>query len=517
MSKTMNFRLCFLLGLIVMSPTLVISQNISFEPTFHPDFLYEERAVPTEIIGSAGNKHYLLYSKGKHGFGQSTIVEFSPDFTPTGKSLDMFDPNDDVKQHTLGSILVDGEIGLIMVRSTKESRSFSLHVVDLENLRVTKIKDIADVKIENKNSKRILSTVMVSQDTSAIGIIYTKPKNKIEEFFVSVFDRKFNPLADWSFTLPPYNEGLFVQQAHLIDSSKMVLLMANKEEPSYENSIRLTPNHNYRILTLENGKVVNDVNLPNDDKWLDNPKLHITDSSYTVVGIYSERKRYHAAGTFIHTISLDNQVLLHSFIPLSENSIKQNVRSKSGQFGFKKLSKFNEIPYYVLNMVYVNANDTYTLIAEQIHTVSQYVTSYFYENLLLINLGFDGVVNWEKTINKTNGHGSTWIYSSYYSTLINDDLVLVYNGNSQNMARPSDIRFNAFSSTFGQSIMLASINPEGSVTQSVLVKEQDLDGFTIRPSLSARNSLNHLIFFSQVRNNVKRQRFLSVDVEGSNH
>lgn len=390
-----------------------------------------------------------------------------------------------------------------------------MQVVDLEKLKVTQIKQIAELKIENKNSKRMLSTVMISQDTSAIGIIYTKPKNKIEEFFVSVYDRSFNLLADWSFTLPPYNDGLFVQQAHLIDSSKMVLLLANKEEPNYENSLRLIPNHNYRILTLENGKVVNDVNLSNDGRWLDNPKIHITDSTYTVVGLYSERKRYHAAGTFIHTIKAENQVFQHSFIPFDENTIKENVRSKSGQFGLKKLSKFNEIPYYVLNNVYVNNNNTYTLIAEQIHMVTQYVTSYFYENLLLINLTFDGTVNWEKTINKTNGHGSTWIYSSYHSTLIDEDLALVYNGNSQNMARPSDIRFNAFSSTFGQSIMLASVNLEGSVTQSVLVNEKNLDGFTIRPSLSSRNSLDKLVFFSQVRNNVKHQRFLSLEVKPS--
>lgn len=88
----MDFLCRLLIGFIIINSTLVLGQDITFESTFHPDFQYDERAVPTEIIGSSGDKHYMLYSKGKHGFGQSTIVEFNEDFTPTGKALGQAKP-----------------------------------------------------------------------------------------------------------------------------------------------------------------------------------------------------------------------------------------------------------------------------------------------------------------------------------------------------------------------------------------------------------------------------------------
>lgn len=524
--KTNNSLLSLLFIFLFSALNSLAQSPKNYLVEMHPEFKTDEREIPEQYIGSNENGHYFLYSKGKFGLGVSSIVKFDTNFEPTKEKIiltaskenpdDLYDNPFESIEESLGVIKLNDQLLNITSISTKQNRKFFAKSIDLKNFKITSQKEIANIEFKGNNVNKSYMSFIVSKDSSSVGLFYTIPTKKKENQKCSliVFDKEFNKINHYNYEFPFVRDQFVIMKGVLLNKDEMLILSADLSKmPANPNSKRI-PDYNYSLHSLKQGKSTLLGKIPNDNKWLNNLNIVVTQSSIKFIGLYSNVSRFGSNGIFFHQIDrANNKLVIHKLSPFNEELLDRHAEISKFQIGYKKrIKKFKELPYYIPQSTLKYDDGSVLLIAEQVHTITQYVTSYYFENLIALMIDNNGNVQWSKMIKKDNIKTGTWIYSSFVSSKNNDDYLLIFNGISKNKSNNYSSRFHNSSVNDPEEVLLVVLNKSGTVNKKVIATSADTEGYRIRPALSSLIKENEILLFSQKPGNIKNQRFMSLKI-----
>ena len=524
--KTKNsvLSLLFIFLFSTLSSLAQSSKNYSVE--MHPEFKTDEREIPEQYIGSNENGHYFLYSKGKYGQGVSSIVKFDLNFLPTNEEIVLTKDNDskqddlyynptENREQSLGVLKLDDQLLNITSISTKEYRKFFAKSIDLKSFTITSQKEIATIELEDCNVNKSHMSFVMSRDSSSVGLFYTIPTKKKEnrKFSLLVFDKEFNEISHNNYEFPFEADEFAMMNGILVNKDEMLILSANLSKMPVNPSSKRIPDYDYSLYSLQQGKSTLVGKIPNDNIWLNNLKMVITKSSVKFVGLYSYTGRFDAYGIFFHQIDRKNgKIITHKLNPFNQELLDQHTEISRSEIGYKrKIKKFKELPYYIPQSILKYDDGSILMIAEQVHTFTQYVTTYYYENLIALMVDNEGNMQWSKLIKKDNSKTGNWIYSSFISVKSNDNCILIFNDKTGETKDDIDRNSN-FSKYLWKSIRLVELNKSGEIMKKEIASTTETEGYRIRPSLSSWINENEVLLFSQIPGNVKNQRFMSLKI-----
>lgn len=513
----MKINLLLFIFLWVAIPSIAQESN-NYSISLYDEFKTGEREIPEQYVGSNENGHYFLYSKGKFGNGLSSLVKFNNDFQPTMEEIQLthFDEEEGVSEVSLGVIELGDKLLNITSKSTKTYRKYFAKTIDLNGFRIASEKEILNLSIEGVNMKRSYVSFVLAADSSAVGLFYTiptKPK-EFRKYGLIVFDNDFNKIDAFTYQFPFSKNEFVVMGGTLLNKKEMILLTADLSKVPLSPKSKKVPDYGYKIVQLNQGNSKTIGEVPNDNKWLNSLALRIDGSIIKLVGLYSNVGRYDAHGTFFHQIDQSNPgETIHQLEPFDQALLDRHAEIPNLEnLSKKKIRKNSELAYYIPKSVLTYDDGAILMIAEEIHTFSQYITTYYFQNLIAIHFDKNGNRLWTKMIKKDNSKDNTWIYSSYLVLKDSTDFHLIYNGNRKNLQKNDLKRFKAFNNEEDESVVIATITKEGDVSQKVVTNNWQTQGFRVRPKLSSKFNDNEVLLFSQKPSNVKNQRFILLNL-----
>lgn len=524
-----SFLKSIILFTILISCFIGTAQNqASYQFKLEKEFKTSEREIPQQYIGSNENGHYFIYSKGKYGHGESTLVKFSTDFQPTNENIHLTNQiasiGDDIyqdylKEESLGVIKLNDKLYNITSISTKEYRKFFAKTVNLNSFTISNKKEIATIKIEGYNVEQSYMSFLLSRDSTSLGLFYTIPTKKKEDkkFSLKIFDKQFNEINHFNYQFPYQSNQFALVSGFLLNSEEMIIMKADYSNIPVNAFSKKILDYKYALYSLhkEDYKLIG--KIPNDNKWFHNFRVHLSDSTIKVVGLYANTGKFNSHGVFYHEINRkDNSLRAHILTPFPQEVLNKQIEIPAQGFGAKKiLKKHQELPYYVLQNSIKYDDGSILQVSEQIHTFTQYVTTYYHQNILLNMIDKNGNVLWSKILKKDNSKTGTPTYSGYMAVKNNNRCYLIYNGNPKNLIDKNVNRYKTFGGSENESIILISIDTNGQIKKDIVATKITTGGFRIRPGLSAWINNNQILLFSQKPRNVKYQRFMNVTFDSS--
>ena len=489
-----------------------------YKVELHQEFKTDDREIPEQYVGSNDDGHYFLYSKGKYGYGASSLVKFNNNFLPTNEEIQLTQGSDDkeVEEHSLGIIELDDKLLCITTKSTKNYRKFFAKTVDLETFQISSQKEISNISIEGTNMRKSFMSFVLARDNSSVGLFYSVPtKSKVsKKYSLIVFDKEFNQLDKFDYEFPHGDREFVIMNGILLNKEEMIVLTANLSNiPTSPNS-RKVPNYEYTITSLNKGKSELVGKVPNDFKWLNKLNLVIDEASIKLIGLYSNVGRYDVHGTFFHKIDrFNHNNVVHQLIPFNQKLLDQHYEiSMTGNLIKKKIKKYRELPYYITKNTLSYDDGSILLLAEQTHTYTQYVTTYHSQNVVALLIDDNGTVEWSKMIKKDNSKTSTWVYSSYIVGKNQDDYILVYNGSKKNLNPNDTKRYKAFFDKDHESLLVVELKKNGRIKQESVTSKAISLGYRVRPGLSSKIGEDRILLFAQRPSNVRNQRFMTLNM-----
>ena len=481
------------------------------------EFKHDSRSIPEEYIGSANDMYYFLYSDGKYGQGKTSLVEFDSNLIPTSRELEINDSQNFPNRRSSGNLYFKDKI--VNISSEKESDYLRLFAktITLESLWISSDETIADISLEGENMKKASFFLFQSPDSTKLGLVYFVPPKKDNdlELYVQTYNDKLEIIEKEKYSIPNY---LSIAEGVFKEGSELILLLYNPDNIPKGDNLKQPFDYQYQIVSLSKGQVKSISKFDNVNKWLHNISLEVNENLIEVVGVYSSFHRYDVQGSFFHQANTEeSQQPITTFSPFSKQLLEEHIAKEYVLKSLRnRIKKRSELPYYILHSVLPYDDGSKLVLLEQSHIVSMnYVTTFNSEDILAFKIDNQGNIEWEKVIKKDNSKIGTWFYSSFIVLeQDNENHVLIYNGNSENIKQDASERLNAFTFPRGEeSITLVEINKNGSIHKHGMLFEEEIDGYRIRPGLTVEVDENKYMLFSQQLSNVKKQRYYEFSIE----
>ncbi len=287
-------------------------------------------------------------------------------------------------------------------------------------------------------SRSHLCLLLLSNDSTGVGLFYSIPTG-IEEntkFGLIIFDTVFNQISHHEYEFPFARGEFVINEGILLDKEEMIILASDQSKIPTNPKSKKIPDFKYTLLSLRDGtsKLIGQV--PNEGKWIANLKMIINESQIKLVGHYSNIGRFDAHGLFYHQVDLSNNSMTtkHKLTPFAKQILDDHLQISSLSMTEKKQGeKFGELSNFVLKSILRYEDGSILLLSEQTHIFSQYVTTYYYENIIATLLNPSGEIMWSHLIKKDNSKSSTWVYSGYLVSKTRDRYIIIYHDNEGNL------------------------------------------------------------------------------------
>ncbi|MBC9798531.1 hypothetical protein, partial [Sinomicrobium weinanense] len=489
------------------------TQNI--EIRYGNVFKNDEREIPTDIIGHDKNGYYLLYSGGRFGQKKNkSIRKFSPDLVPAGEEIDLIPENQEGESQTLGIAQFDDKIIHVWSLTTESSKQFYYQLVNLDNFSLEESALITEIKDEESYIHQAYNSFIISPDRSRIFLLYSMPVKKglKAKLHLKVFDTGFREINTEEYGIPVPDDQFSIQDLFFSEEGEPMILAKKFDSPRTLKEDR-KKGYQYMLYRLKEGQFQQIASIPIGDKHLRILEhVFLSDGSLVLTGFYSVKNMYAISGVYFSRIDLKTGKTTtkeHSFDETFYTKLIDNDKKKARISKRLKKGKL-EAPFYLMRNSFRMPGDHILLMAEQIHTFTQnFVTRFFHENLALVKLDSKGNLAWSNQIAKKNIKTNVGIYSSYYPVKRNDDLFLLYNGNTANLGHRTGHVANSFAQN-GRAFIATEVKNDGTYKRQVLATREEMEGITIRPSLANWINENTLLLFGQDIDNLKNQRFLKI-------
>ncbi|WP_268224108.1 hypothetical protein [Sinomicrobium oceani] len=482
-------------------------------------FKNDEREIPIDIIGHDENGYYILYAGGRFGQKKNkSIRKFTPSLEPSGEEIDLIPEDQEGEARTIGIAQTGDKIVHVWSLLTETEKKLFYQLIDLDDFSLQSSSLITAFSNEETDITRTYSNFIMSQDKSRIYLLYGMPTKKGETARINlkVFDNSFKEIKNESYDFPYPEDTFYIHDLFFSDKDELMVL-AKKYNSDRILKEERNKGYQYLLYQLQDQEFHHIADIPVNDKHLRMLEpVWLPDGNLVLTGLYSKLDIYAMSGVFYTRIDTENGTVIsakehpfgHDFYTAlldNENKINRVL---------KKLEKQKyEDPYYILRKVLKKPDDHIVLLTEQIHSVSHdFVIQYFHENIAMIELDGSGDIVWTNKIGKKNIKNNVSIYSSFFPVKRANDIFLLYNGNSSNLDHRKGNLANAFAPN-GRAFMATKVRDDGTYLRTVLATGEDMEGITIRPSLTNWIDENTLLLFGQDIDNLKNQRFIKVIFE----
>lgn len=507
-----------LFALCLCLQTLTAQKAPKLTADFGTLFKNDKREIPIDIIGKDEFSYYMLYSEGRFGQGDELVVrKFNLDLTPSGMEINLKSKQYTGKFNSLGLRKIKNRIIHLYYVVNKDGKTYYYQTVDLDKFVLSEETQITTVAHGEKDASESVSRFMISEDEKTISIIYTIPNDDEDNttLILKQFDTFFNEQSSVSYSFPYANEVLSLRNIFTNDNDDIFIISKKFDSDKIVKEINGF-GYEYLFHKIESDQLKEITKIRPNDVHLRSLYPIISDNALLLTGIYSKTVLYAMSGIFTAKINLEtSQVDYTNYNKLSVDFFNQLMAD--GKKKNRLTKKFNEgkrdNQNYILESIKVLDNNELLVLTEQQHTYSSnYSITYYHQNLAAMRIGSDGKLKWANKIGKNQTRNNVPIYSSFYSTQKDDNVILFYNGNTDNIGvKKGDIK-NAFNSE-NIAFMYITIDLDGNYKRQKLFTKDDLGGVTIRPGLYNWEDENTLVLFGQDVDNLKNQRFIRVKFE----
>lgn len=341
-----------------------------------------------------------------------------------------------------------------------------------------------------------------SSDESKI-LVMTDPSFKKyanETYNVSVADENLKNIYKASFTLP-YTDKSFRLSNYTLDKNGNLHMLASVQKESNEAN---TPNYYYTILQYDfksktvkeikidlSGKYISDITFRNNDK----------NNSLVIAGFYSNQYSNGITGVFYQEINKDSRKII-------ESSTKEFSQETLNNFLRKgEIRRGDEPDRISINYVSFDNDGSMIIAGEQTaHTQrcvtdsktfrTKCTTTYRYKSILVSKVNSLGEFEWTTVVPKMQMQGVRWMFSSYYLTVSNGNVCILYNENPVNLEMSNPHDFKNFVIGPKGILALATIDSKGKLNRKPIQTDGNKAKTVFMPTFTMSQSNNDAILYS---------------------
>lgn len=370
----------------------------------------------------------------------------------------------------------------------------------------------------------------VSRDSSKLLIYRLLPydKKESEEFGFQVFDHEMNFLWEKEVTLP-YTDELFDVESMKVDNEGNVYLLGLIYKDKRKEKRKGKPNYSYTIISYKNkGSDVKQYPVSLSEKFITDMQIAIDDNGNIICGgFYSNEGTYNIMGTYYMTINSETKAVTSQSLKEFElDFLVQNFTERQEKRTRKKADKGEDISLYSYSLedLILKEEGGAVLVAEQyyvrtytysyssanggFHTRTS--TSYYYNDIIVVNINENGAINWASKIPKsqrTTDDGG--YYSSYTMAVVKDKLYFVFNDNPKNLVIEKAEKVKSFTGNKDALAVLVEVDSDGNQRKKALFSARD-SGSIARPKVCRQISKDEMIIFCERK---RKHRFAKISLE----
>lgn len=345
-------------------------------------------------------------------------------------------------------------------------------------------------------SRNLLGNLRLSAslDSSKALIFYTPlmqrgllSPNYKQTFTLKVIDQNLGEVWKKDVTVP-YDEELIDIEKTGVDKDGNAYLLAKIYKDKRKDKRRGEVNFEYKLLAYtDNGSKYKEYSLQLQDKFISDITFKINaKGDITCAGFYSNRNTFSIKGAFFFTIDKSTSKIATNGLKEFDTSFVAKLTNR------RKAEKGKELYRYYLDEIILRSDGGAVLTGEQFYVVShtyytgsginrspQTTYTYYYEDIIVININPDASIDWAVNIPKSQVSG-TRDYSSYAVAIANGKLNFIYNERIGKRAP----------------VMIASVSTKGEVGIKQLFSNKEIGSIT-RPALCEQTSRNEMVIFAE--------------------
>jgi hypothetical protein len=371
------------------------------------------------------------------------------------------------------------------------------------------------VEVAEINAKRRLNKggfdYAISRDSSKLLIFSNLPFDRrgSEKLSLNVYDTKLD--LQWKKTVElPFPDRNFQVENYEVDKNGNVYLLGKLYENTGLVTIfrQSTPNYSYVIVAYRNdGEDVKNYDVSLGEDFITDLTIRVGNNGDLIcAGFYSERSTQGMKGAFFSKINAETKEMYDikrgAFKPEFLEQFMSKRRSKK---------KRGELYNYRIDQLVLRSDGGALMIAEQFYIrvttrtdANGFVTTtttYFYNDIIAVNINPDGTVAWAARIPKRQSDGSG-AFSSYAMSISGGKIYFIYNDHPKNITRTDYRKIKNFNGK-KSIVTLATLSADGSYEKIPLFSNRD-ENIVTRPKIARQINKNELIIFGTFK---KRYKF----------
>ncbi len=516
----MSMKAYLSLILLLFTSSLFAQNNAEdIDVAFGPMFNAGKRAVPTQFVGADDSGFYVIYSRGKHGQGEKIIYKFGYDLKPQlNKPLSK--RIGALNTQTQSVFQIDEKLYHVSTLSQGREKRFYLQEIGTDNLNQTQPKELDRFQTEGKSAAFGTTEISMTEDTSRISIVYSIPSRRKENeaFGVNVFDREMNPLWKGTFELP-YENRLLELQNYRIDNEGTVYMLGKRYFNKRRERVEGLVNYDYLLFSLQRNGDLDSLKIGSEGKFLRSMQVSLAANGDIIsTGFYSDRNTANIGGAYYLRIDgQSREVINSSFKEFEIDFLTANMTERKAKRTKKRIEegKNVELPSYYIDDLITKPDGGVIMIGEkrQIIVSTSYAgyvavttTSYYYDDILVVEISPEGEINWANRVAKkqwTVNDGAA--YSSYATMVRDQEVVLIYNDNNENLFYDGVGRVAPMRKNSSTVVMAARVGEFGDVKRAGLFRRGEAE-IKIRPVFAHQLDEDEMLIFGH--RTLKNQRFV---------
>lgn len=347
--------------------------------------------------------------------------------------------------------------------------------------------------------------IRVSPDRSKLlaHLYYPKEKGIPQQSRMEMYDLDLAPLWSQDLELPYPSDEFEVESQGVDNDGSVVLLGVKYAQKSEKRQLKREgkATYEYHLLTFNGtSSRPDDHTIAVPDKFLQDMTLAMgKEGDILCAGLYGNKGAFSVRGAFFLRLDRATKKIVHeSYKPFSDDFITSYMTEKEEDKAKKKADKKGEeleLPEFDLHEIILRDDGGAVLIAEQYylrvvqstytdsqgHTSTRTTYHYFYNDVLVVNMGPDGNIDWAVKVPKRQHSVNTSIYSSIATAVKGERLYMVFNDSGKNLfLKPGD-KVEQFGAPGKDAlVVLVTVDRDGNVSREPLFTTDKREAF-LRP------------------------------------
>lgn len=507
MKKWSSLLLFSVLAISAIAQKFTKEANVNWGKEYRrPSFSAVEKIIASDASGT-----YVWRNKAGSLTNTEIIVERYNNQLDLDKSASLDLPlnafNNDFQ--VVDIVPFGGNIVMLSALYDGRANENILHVqrIDKTSLKLQgQRKEVAKISAKRRMNKGGFDYA-ISRDSSRILMYAALPFERRggEKLSLTVYDDKLN--QQWTKDVElPFRDRDFQVENYEVDRRGNVYILGRLIDRNNISLFGNRPFYSYVIVAYRNnGKDVKQYDVSLGDDFITDLTMRVgNDGDLICAGFYSERTTQSMKGSFFSKINAETKKMYD--IKKGEFDSEFLAQFMSKRRARKKRELFN----YRIDQLVLRSDGGALMVAEQffVRVTTQtdangfqtQTYTYYYNDIIAINMNPDGSIEWATRIPKRQIDGSG-AFSSYAMTISKGKIYFMYNDHPKNINRTDFRRIRNFNGRRSV-VTLAVLSPDGSYKKYPLFSNRD-ERILMQPKIAQQVSADEMVIFGLFKRRYK--------------